>query len=248
MVNVAPLSARDTVILTNDASQPFPDGDPCDLPQIMRFTVTKSRGCTKPLTTLRNLRSKTAPITRLTGLEVDRTRSMTLVEISDPDTGPLMALMNNRTFDDTLMEPMTVKSNALEEWELINTTGDVHPMHLHFSQFQVLNRRSIDVDRYVVAAGYDGTPGSGLMPPPAVGPYLTAGSAPRPPATNEQGCKDTVVALPGEVTRIRVPFGPHAVAGSPMAIGRAHTGKYVSHCHILEHGENDMMMRFVIEK
>jgi hypothetical protein len=71
-------------------------------------------------------------------------------------------------------------------------------MHLHFTQFQVLNRQSIDVDRYVVAAGYDGTPGSGLMPPPAAGPYLTPGSAPRPPAANERGWKDTVVALPGE--------------------------------------------------
>ena len=87
-----------------------------------------------------------------------------------------------------------------------------------------------------------------MMPRPAVGPSLTPGSAPRPPAANERGWKDTVGVLPGEVTRIRVPFGPHAVPGSPLAIGRAHTGKYVSHCHIIEHEENDMRMRFVIEK
>ena len=60
------------------------------------------------------------------------------------------------------------------------------------------HQQSIDVDRYVAAAGYDGTPGSGRMPPPAAGPYLTDGSAPRPPVANERGWKDTVVVLPGE--------------------------------------------------
>ena len=60
------------------------------------------------------------------------------------------------------------------------------------------------------------------------------------------GWKDTIVCPPGQVTRIRIPFGPNAVPGKPMAIGTAHTGPYVSHCHILEHEENDMMMRFTI--
>ena len=53
-------------------------------------------------------------------------------------------------------------------------------------------------------------------------------------------------AMPGEVTRILVPFGTNAVPGSPMAIGASHTGPYVWHCHILEHEDNDMMQRYVI--
>jgi len=55
------------------------------------------------------------------------------------------------------------------------------------------------------------------------------------------------VVMPGEVTRIIVPFGanPAGVLGS-MAIGTSYTGKYVSHCHILEHEENDMMMRYTV--
>jgi spore coat protein A len=237
------------VILTNDAPEPFPNGDPCDVPQIMQFTVTRARGWTRPLTTQTNLRANTAPITRLDHLKVDKTRSISLVEVHDPTTGdPTMVLMNNRSF----MDPRgrtTVKSNTLEQWEFINTTVDAHPMHLHFAQFQVLNRQDIDRDRYFAAAGYDdAVAGSGSFPPPAVGPYLTAGSTPRVPAANERGWKDTIVCPPGQVTRIRVPFGPNAVPGSPMAIGRAHTGKYVSHCHILEHEENDMMMRYVIEE
>jgi spore coat protein A, manganese oxidase len=45
---------------------------------------------------------------------------------------------------------------------------------------------------------------------------------------SEAGWKDTVRAEPGQVTRIIVPFEGFA-------------GRYVWHCHILEHEDNDMM-------
>ncbi len=50
----------------------------------------------------------------------------------------------------------------------------------------------------------------------------------RPPDPNEAGLKDTVRANPGEVIRIIVPFTDF-------------TGRYVWHCHILEHEDNEMM-------
>ncbi|HEY0795040.1 MAG TPA: multicopper oxidase, partial [Acidisarcina sp.] len=49
-----------------------------------------------------------------------------------------------------------------------------------------------------------------------------------PPEPNESGWKDTVRADPGVVTRIIIPF-------------EGYTGRYVWHCHILEHEDNDMM-------
>jgi len=54
---------------------------------------------------------------------------------------------------------------------------------------------------------------------------------PTPPKLNEQGWKDTVSAPPGEYTRVIVKFKPH-------------TGRYVWHCHILEHEDYDMMRPF----
>jgi spore coat protein A len=51
---------------------------------------------------------------------------------------------------------------------------------------------------------------------------------PVPPDANEMGWKDTVRAEPGMVTRIIVRFEGYA-------------GRYVWHCHILEHGDNEMM-------
>ena len=52
--------------------------------------------------------------------------------------------------------------------------------------------------------------------------------------------------MPGEVTRIVVPFGENA-AGSVTAFQISFAGPYVWHCHILEHEDNDMMQRYVIE-
>jgi spore coat protein A len=249
VVNFAPLSPGSQVILTNDAPAPYPAGD-LSLPEIMRFTVTRAQGWTKPLTILTKLRSRTAPITRLAGLRVDQTRRVSLVEVHNEFDSPLMALMNNRNFE-ALGATLTVRANNLEQWEFINTTVDAHPMHLHFAQFQVLNRQNFDADAYSIAAGYataDGAstgPGAGVFPPPPVDRFLVPGSTQAPDA-NELGWKDTIVCPPGQVTRIRVPFGPKAVPGKPMAIGASHKGNYVSHCHILEHEENDMMMRYRI--
>jgi spore coat protein A len=54
-----------------------------------------------------------------------------------------------------------------------------------------------------------------------------------PPQPNEQGWKDTVPCPPGMITRIIVRFD-----GYP--------GKYLYHCHVLEHEANDMMRPFEV--
>jgi len=56
---------------------------------------------------------------------------------------------------------------------------------------------------------------------------------PRPPAPNESGWKDTAVVKPGEVLSILVRFEGFA-------------GRYVYHCHMLEHEDNDMMRPYEV--
>jgi spore coat protein A len=51
---------------------------------------------------------------------------------------------------------------------------------------------------------------------------------PRPPDASEAGWKDTVRAAPGMITRIIIRF-------------EGYPGRYVWHCHLLEHGDNEMM-------
>ncbi len=55
----------------------------------------------------------------------------------------------------------------------------------------------------------------------------------QPPAPNEAGWKDTVQAHPGMVTRIITRFD-------------AYPGRYVWHCHILEHEDNEMMRPYEV--
>ncbi len=55
----------------------------------------------------------------------------------------------------------------------------------------------------------------------------------RAPEANESGWKDVVQCTPGEITRILVHFDGYA-------------GRYLYHCHILEHEANDMMRPFEV--
>lgn len=104
------------------------------------------------------------------------------------------------------MEPVTENPflNSTEEWEIYNTTVDAHPIHLHLVRFEVINRQEFD------STGFAPIPGTVTEPAP-----------------NELGYKDTVVAPPGHITRIRARFDI--------------PGRYVWHCHIVEHEDNEMM-------
>ncbi len=112
-----------------------------------------------------------------------------------------------RMWSDDITENPAI--GALETWELYNTTADAHPMHVHDVLFQVVNRQAALVDE-----------GAGTV-------RADPASAPRPPEAGEKGWKDTVIAYPGEVTRIRMRFG--------------RGGQFVWHCHIVEHEDNEMM-------
>jgi spore coat protein A, manganese oxidase len=104
---------------------------------------------------------------------------------------------------------------ATEVWEYYNTTADAHPMHIHEVAFQVVNRQALALD----ANGE------------VVQPIQLTGS-PTPPESWENGWKDTVIAYPGQVTRLRLKF--------------TNPGQFVWHCHIVEHEDNEMMRPYRI--
>lgn len=54
----------------------------------------------------------------------------------------------------------------------------------------------------------------------------------RPPEATEAGWKDTVIAYPGEITRVKASFDVE--------------GLYVWHCHIVEHEDNEMMVPYCV--
>lgn len=98
--------------------------------------------------------------------------------------------------------------DSTETWEFWNWTVDGHPIHVHEVKFKVLNREAFD-------------PVTGAL-----------SGAVRPAEVTETGWKDTVIAYPGQVTRIAATFDL--------------PGLYVWHCHIVEHEDNEMMVPYCV--
>jgi FtsP/CotA-like multicopper oxidase with cupredoxin domain len=154
------------------------------------------------------------------------TRPLALVEELSEffDDAPAEALLGTVTGDPNLapgvwtgklwMDEVTENPavGATEVWELYNTTADAHPMHIHEVHFELVSRQEIVVDEAAETVQVTG--------------------APRGPEPWEMGLKDTVIAYPGQVTRVRLRFD--------------RAGQFVWHCHIVEHEDNEMMRPYRI--
>jgi FtsP/CotA-like multicopper oxidase with cupredoxin domain len=134
--------------------------------------------------------------------------------------GPVEALlgtvMSGVAVEQLWMDPVTENPavGTTEVWEFYNTTGDAHPMHVHEVVFEVMNRQNISVSE-------------------DAGTVEVISTAPTsPPEPWETGFKDTVIAYPGQVTRIKAQFKT--------------PGQFVWHCHIVEHEDNEMMRPYRI--
>ncbi len=103
---------------------------------------------------------------------------------------------------------------ATEVWELYNATADAHPIHIHEVVFEVVSRQVILIDEDAHQV------------------QVVPGSTPTAPEPWETGFKDTVIAYPGQVTRVRAQFNT--------------PGQFVWHCHIVEHEDNEMMRPYRI--
>ena len=114
-----------------------------------------------------------------------------------------------------------------EVWQLINLTGDTHPIHVHLNAFHILARRPITV----------------TVPEGGIGDRETTATVHlrKDPDDeldhmiddNERGLHDTVRVNPKEIVEIAVRF-------------ETFSGRYMYHCHILEHEDRDMMRPIVV--
>jgi FtsP/CotA-like multicopper oxidase with cupredoxin domain len=185
--------------------------------QIMEFRVAKATG-SDPTTPPQFLQLPAiAPLP-----EAVTTRKLALLErMSMHHDGPAEALLGNvgddgKPAERMWMEPITENPAVgdTEIWEFYNFTPDAHPMHVHEVVFEVVNRQRLVRREEEVTT-----------------PVKLEGDA-RPPEPWELGFKDTVIAYPGEVTRIKAKFDV--------------PGQFVWHCHIVEHEDNEMMRPYRI--
>jgi spore coat protein A, manganese oxidase len=201
----------------------FDAADPDTTGQVMQFRVVPAVAA-DPTTPPQFLVLPT--ITRLSG---GTARPLALIEKAgvgfdaqgNEVEGPIEALLG-RVVDGVLTEHPWMDAvtenpavGATEVWEFYNTTADAHPMHIHEVAFQVVNREGLALDENEEVIRPIQLTGNVSLPEPW-----------------ENGWKDTVVAYPGQVTRLRMKF--------------VNPGQFVWHCHIVEHEDNEMMRPYRI--
>ena len=225
-------AGTDVTLLNVAPDEPFSGGipgvdfepaDPATTGVVMRFVVERGRGADRS-TPPANLGLPVLP--PLPAASVTRQLSLneldsSTVKVSEDGHGNLVLdCANGEPFGPTQAtlgvvangvsqplgwdDPVTENPeiNATEIWEIHNFTADAHPIHLHQVAFEVVNREN-----------------------------LTTGAV-RSPEVWETGTKDTVIAYPDEITRVKATFDL--------------AGQYVWHCHIVEHEDHEMMRPFAV--
>jgi spore coat protein A, manganese oxidase len=206
--------------ITNDAPAPYARGGQIVPPDVMLFKVTKP--LSSPDTS--SIPESLIPFTPLDAASAVRERVLTLTEMDRPSDGyTMIGLLDNKHWDDPISEDPKIGSTEI--WTFANTTGDVHPMHLHLVQFQVLNRQPFDAKTYLQTG------------------KLVFTNIPIPPERNERPAwKDTIKTYSNYVTRViarfDLPTGTIAKPGEEF--------RYVWHCHVLEHEDNEMMRPYKV--
>ena len=125
-----------------------------------------------------------------------------------------------------------VKLNSTERWRFINLTGDTHPMHVHLVQYKVVSRKGVDV---VDVENYEDVVKLVDEKSKNNEPIEVNVTDIKEIDENEQGFKDTVRVNPGEIVEIVAKF-------------EGYCGRYVYHCHLLEHEDHDMMRQFIVTR
>lgn len=228
------------IILTNDAGAPYGSGpDPANFDarttgQLMLFRVVTPLAnpdqTADPMTLqLPSIASQPAPaLTRNIEL-IEDTEDLTMMDSAKYAGAAPRLIMGMSAyaggprlgFNDPITE--TPRLNTIEDWNLINTTGDAHPLHVHLVNFQPQGRTPVAVDRRTGDVLRDS---HGQVIP--VGPEV-------PVAPNERGWKETIRVDYASITRVRI-------------LWDGYPGRYVYHCHILEHEEHDMMRPFEVAR
>lgn len=252
LIDFSSMAEGTAMTLKNNAPAPYPLGGALALPEIMQFRVNRPLEGADSSASAGQL--VLPAITTLTETPGAPAREIVLVENGNINavlppingmagdtaaahgmTGARMGttelLMNGKPYGDPVDEKPA--EGTTEVWQFINATFDTHPVHIHLVQFQIVNRQPLDTDTYWPLWEAWRT---GAGPKPVLSDHLSG--PPVPPAPAESGWKDTARSDPREVLRFIARFTLPADTERPA--------RYVYHCHILEHEDNEMMRPFEV--
>jgi len=257
IIDFSTFAPGDMITLRNDAPSPFPFGDPVatlTTGRIMQFRVTKPLIGTDTSVLPANPRIPVRPVpwtpsvTRIYDLQEGEEATRFTY---NPETGTVLPRLelrvNGREFNASMALGETHALDAVEDWVIINSTGDMHPMHVHLVNFEVIEKGSIDLVNYTPAT-------------PAALPTVTALGA----LEADRDVANVLIGSPGfdsaytlgpdelgwkETVRV-----PPASDVPPFRAGYVKVrakfdlaGTYMWHCHILAHEEHEMMRPFRVE-
>nr|DAD19294.1 TPA_asm: hypothetical protein HUJ06_020757 [Nelumbo nucifera] len=126
------------------------------------------------------------------------------------------------------------KSGSTEVWEVINLTGDNHPLHLHLASFQAVKAQelvNLDVFKACMTTKNDAVACN-------VANHATGKLADIP--AYERTWKNSVKIDPGYQTTVVVKFNL-VDTGAPYPFDATAEPGFVYHCHILDHEDNAMI-------
>ncbi|XP_027167968.1 multicopper oxidase LPR1 homolog 1-like [Coffea eugenioides] len=225
------LAKASEIMLTNDAPYPYPNGTSPDqlTSKVMKFII-------KPEAPVPYDKSsvpqglKTYATSSIT--EATTKRYIVMYEYQSSTGNPTHLLINGKRLVDPATE--TPKSGSTEVWEVINLTGDNHPLHLHLAEFQ-----AIKVQQLVDLAGFTTCM---KVKNDAIACNVTShatGSLLDIPAY-EKTWKNVVKIEPGYQTTVVVKF--NLVENDvPYPFDATVEPNYLYHCHILDHEDNEMI-------
>jgi spore coat protein A len=212
--------------------------DPGTTGQVMAFDVKAAVTANPPLPAALAPPVEAFMPAPVEALPSNVTRTVTLTEfasIIDP-AGPSEAQVGDafgpRPWMDAPTENIVLGAapggvGTTETWQIVNRTADAHPIHLHQTQFQIIDRTPFNLGAYDAQVAFCKTSPTAPGCPADPFAFVKKGVAGAPPALYERGAKDTVMTRPGEITRVKGYFDI--------------PGLYVWHCHILSHEDNEMM-------
>jgi FtsP/CotA-like multicopper oxidase with cupredoxin domain len=128
-------------------------------------------------------------------------------------------------FNDTLNWMVPVDTTEL--WYFVNLSPDTHPIHVHLVDMKVIDRQSVTISGTTTTQPIDGNTDV------VTSINIDSSGGAIPFDFDQTDAKDTVRVNPGEAIGVAMKFGPYC-------------GKYMIHCHILEHEDSDMMRPFVV--
>jgi spore coat protein A len=206
--------------LINDAPAPYTMGGQYLAEDVMLFKVSRL---------LSGKDTSSVPTTLVPFVPIEptfgtRERMLLVSEKERPSDGYVITgLLGNAHWHEPITEDPKVGSTEI--WSFVNITSDVHPLHVHLVQFQVLNRQAFDVPTYQLT-----------------GKIVFTGRPMAPESNERPAHKDTIKSYPGYITRVIQRFD--LPAGTTVTPGQEFL--YVWHCHILEHEDNEMMRPYKV--